>query len=72
MRHMRATISNGTEEYPFTLLTLLLLRSSGIILPMYLLIRTITAIQKRIRQLCQQHSVSGEDGSRSREVDGEG
>ncbi|KAK9282543.1 hypothetical protein L1049_005464 [Liquidambar formosana] len=55
VRNLLAVLTGGTEHYPFTLLTLLILRASGIILPMYILIRTITAIQNTMRR---QHHVS--------------
>ncbi|CAK9145211.1 unnamed protein product [Ilex paraguariensis] len=49
VRHLLAVLIEGTEGYPFTLLTLLIIRASGILFPMYMLIRIITAIQKNIR-----------------------
>ncbi|KAB1223458.1 putative E3 ubiquitin ligase SUD1 [Morella rubra] len=50
VRHFLAVLTGGTEDYPFTLLTVLILRTSGIILPMLILMRTITAIQDSIRR----------------------
>ncbi|GLT71906.1 hypothetical protein SLA2020_438900 [Shorea laevis] len=50
VRHLFAVLSGGTEDYPFTLLTVLILRASGIIFPMLILMRTITAIQNSIRR----------------------
>ncbi|XP_062143529.1 uncharacterized protein LOC133851214 isoform X2 [Alnus glutinosa] len=49
VRHLFAVLSGGTEDYPFTLLTVLILRASGIILPMLILMRTITAIHNSLR-----------------------
>ncbi|KAK9930714.1 hypothetical protein M0R45_027770 [Rubus argutus] len=55
VRHLFVVLTGSDEDYPFTLLTVLILRASGIILPMYLLFRTITAIQNSIRQQYQYH-----------------
>ncbi|KAK2965248.1 hypothetical protein RJ640_020003 [Escallonia rubra] len=53
VRHLLAVLNGETEDYPFTLLTLFIIRASGILLPMYILIRIITAIQYSIRQQLQ-------------------
>ncbi|OAY61918.1 E3 ubiquitin-protein ligase MARCHF1 [Manihot esculenta] len=53
LKHLFATITGGTEDYPFTLVTILVLRICGILLPMYIVLRTIAAIQKRIRRQYQ-------------------
>ncbi|CAJ1875649.1 unnamed protein product [Sphenostylis stenocarpa] len=45
VRHFFAVLSNGTEDYPFTLLTVIILKASGIIIPMYIVIKIIGAIQ---------------------------
>ncbi|KAJ0052307.1 hypothetical protein Pint_00880 [Pistacia integerrima] len=50
LKHIFAVLAGKTEDYPFALATILFLRASGIILPMYILIRTITAIQNSIRR----------------------
>ncbi|KAF5931437.1 hypothetical protein HYC85_032310 [Camellia sinensis] len=47
-RHLLAVLTGGTEDYPFTLVTLLIIRASGIVLPMYIFIWIITAIQNNI------------------------
>ncbi|AEE27449.1 putative E3 ubiquitin-protein ligase MARCH [Arabidopsis thaliana] len=39
----------GTEEYPYTIFTVLTLKAIGILLPMLVIIRTITAIQRSLR-----------------------
>ncbi|CAI9105505.1 OLC1v1004436C1 [Oldenlandia corymbosa var. corymbosa] len=54
-RHMLELLYQGTGDYPFTLLTLLILRSVGILLPMYVLLKIITAIQTTINT--QQYQV---------------
>ncbi|KAM5576025.1 hypothetical protein ABKV19_014784 [Rosa sericea] len=55
VRHLFVVLTGSDEEYPFALLTVLILRASGIILPMYILYRTITAIQNSIHQQYQYH-----------------
>ncbi|XP_059659395.1 uncharacterized protein LOC132306156 [Cornus florida] len=54
VRHLLAVLSGETEDYPFTLFTMLILRMSGILLPMYILVRTITAIQNSISRHYQE------------------
>lgn len=54
-------LTGSDEDYPFTLLTVLILRASGIILPMYILIRTITAIQNSVRQQYRYHYQDSDD-----------
>ncbi|XP_023645608.1 uncharacterized protein LOC17897249 isoform X2 [Capsella rubella] len=39
----------GTDEYPFTIFTVITLKAIGILLPMLVIIRTITAIQRSLR-----------------------
>ncbi|XP_050237504.1 uncharacterized protein LOC126687140 isoform X2 [Mercurialis annua] len=53
LKHLLATLTGGTEDYPFTLLTILVLRASGILLPMFILLRIISAIQKSFRRQYQ-------------------
>ncbi|KAL5791928.1 hypothetical protein ACOSP7_000522 [Xanthoceras sorbifolium] len=50
VKHISAVLAGETKDYPFTLLTILILRASGIIIPMFILIRTITAIKNSIRR----------------------
>ncbi|XP_061353208.1 uncharacterized protein LOC133297985 [Gastrolobium bilobum] len=66
VRHLFAALTNGTEDYPFTLLTVIILKASGIIIPMYIIIRTIAAIQNSVRRHYQD---SGHDTSMSDEDD---
>ncbi|KAA8543036.1 hypothetical protein F0562_021469 [Nyssa sinensis] len=68
VRHLLAVLNGRTEDYPFTLLTLFFIRASGIILPMYILIRTITAIQNSIKR---QYQVSNDDATSSDEDEDE-
>ncbi|XP_057460887.1 uncharacterized protein LOC130751320 [Actinidia eriantha] len=60
-RHLFAVLTGGTEDYPFTLLTLLILRVSGIVLPMYVIIRMITAIKNTIRRQHQESDNGGDE-----------
>ncbi|KAJ6390392.1 hypothetical protein OIU77_024582 [Salix suchowensis] len=50
-RHLFAAITVGTEDYPFTLATILVLRACGILFPLYVVFRTFAAIHESIR--CQ-------------------
>ncbi|XP_008235196.1 PREDICTED: uncharacterized protein LOC103334049 isoform X2 [Prunus mume] len=61
VRHLFVVLTGSDEDYPFTLLTVLILRASGIILPMYILIRTITAIQNSVRQQYRYHYQDSDD-----------
>ncbi|KAL5155778.1 hypothetical protein HKD37_19G054787 [Glycine soja] len=49
VRHLFAVLTYGTEDYPFTLLTVIILKASGIIIPMYIVIKIIGAIQNSIQ-----------------------
>ncbi|KAI8522605.1 hypothetical protein RHMOL_Rhmol13G0008900 [Rhododendron molle] len=55
VRDLLAIVSGGTENYPFTLVTLLIIRACGIVLPMLVFIRIITAIQN---SMSRPHQVS--------------
>ncbi|PON72403.1 Zinc finger, RING-CH-type [Trema orientale] len=68
VRHLFAILTGGVEDYPFTLLTIIILRASGIILPMYVLMRAITAIQNNIRR---QYQDSDDDDSLTSDGDEE-
>ncbi|ONI31601.1 hypothetical protein PRUPE_1G321900 [Prunus persica] len=47
LRHTLPLIINGNKEYSFPLVMLLLLRTLGIVLPIYVIVRAVTAIQRR-------------------------
>ncbi|KAL8527228.1 hypothetical protein ACS0TY_005199 [Phlomoides rotata] len=49
LRHLFAVLTGGEGAYPFSLLTVFIVKASGIILPMYILIRIISALQNSIR-----------------------
>ncbi|CAH2039105.1 unnamed protein product [Thlaspi arvense] len=59
----------GTDEYPFTVFTVLALKAIGILLPMLVIIRTIAAIQSSLRH---QFLESEEDTLSSGEEDDDG
>ncbi|MED6139636.1 hypothetical protein PIB30_085698 [Stylosanthes scabra] len=50
VRQLFSVLSTGTEDYPFTLLTVIILKACGIILPMYIIIRTIGAIHSSVQR----------------------
>ncbi|KAB5527377.1 hypothetical protein DKX38_021224 [Salix brachista] len=68
LKHLFATLTGGTEDYPFTLVTLLVLRACGILFPMYVVFRTIAAIHKSIRYQYQD-SEDDEDYTSSSDED---
>ncbi|KAA8549092.1 hypothetical protein F0562_000776 [Nyssa sinensis] len=61
-RHLLGVLAGGTQDYPFTLFTLLIIRASGILLPMYILICISTAILNGIMRQYQE-SENGESNS---------
>ncbi|XVF72729.1 hypothetical protein PTKIN_Ptkin12aG0143700 [Pterospermum kingtungense] len=69
LKHFFAVLSGEpTDHYPFALLTILFLRATGILLPMYIVIRTITAIRNSIPR--QYHVIdSDEETSNSDDED---
>ncbi|XVF80674.1 hypothetical protein PTKIN_Ptkin15bG0093400 [Pterospermum kingtungense] len=48
VKHLFAVLNGETDHYPFALLTILFFRATGILLPMYIIIRTITALRNSI------------------------
>ncbi|KAG9457909.1 hypothetical protein H6P81_002417 [Aristolochia fimbriata] len=56
VRHLVALLTGGADHYAFTLFTLFVLRAGGIVLPLYIIMRTIEAI--RLRQLQQWHEAA--------------
>ncbi|XP_042516890.1 uncharacterized protein LOC122091122 isoform X2 [Macadamia integrifolia] len=50
LRHLLALLAGETDHYAFTILILFVLRAGGIIVPLYVMMRTITAIQRRIHR----------------------
>ncbi|KAI7747110.1 hypothetical protein M8C21_006798 [Ambrosia artemisiifolia] len=64
VRHLFVLLIEGTRDYPFTLLTLLVMRASGIVIPMYIIMRTVDALHKTITRRYQVP----EDGSQRHAV----
>ncbi|KAF7804916.1 E3 ubiquitin-protein ligase MARCH7-like [Senna tora] len=64
IRHLFAVLTSGPENYPFTLLTVLMLRAGGIVIPMFIIIRTIGALQNIIQRNYQdsENDTSLSDG----------
>ncbi|XP_039051589.1 uncharacterized protein LOC120193025 isoform X2 [Hibiscus syriacus] len=67
VKHLFAVINGETDQYPFALLMILLSRAAGILLPMYIVIRSITAIRNNFRR--QQRHGSDEIASSEDEDD---
>ncbi|GAB2298423.1 hypothetical protein Dimus_032488 [Dionaea muscipula] len=67
VRHLLAVLTaDGGGHYPFSLLTVLIFRICGIIVPMYIIMRVITAVQDSVRRhhhprdsLDQNHQING-------------
>ncbi|KAK4407902.1 hypothetical protein Sango_0371200 [Sesamum angolense] len=49
IRHLFAVLTVGTGGYPFSLLTMLIVKAGGILVPMYTLIRILAVIHNRIK-----------------------
>ncbi|KAL4293801.1 hypothetical protein AHAS_Ahas18G0164400 [Arachis hypogaea] len=56
VRHLFAALTSDMEDYPFTILTVFILRARGIIVPMYIIIRTIGGIHSSIHRHYHQDS----------------
>ncbi|XP_004494417.1 uncharacterized protein [Cicer arietinum] len=65
VRHFFVVLTCGTEEYPFTLFTVIILKACGIIIPMYIVYRTIGAIQNSIKRYQDSYYVTSlsDDGN---------
>ncbi|OMO60548.1 Zinc finger, RING-CH-type [Corchorus capsularis] len=59
LRHTLPVILSGTNEYSFPLFMLLLLRTIGIILPIYVLVKGVTVFCRRRRQQETPNSLFG-------------
>ncbi|GLT43138.1 hypothetical protein SLA2020_171090 [Shorea laevis] len=70
VKHIFATLSGETEAYPFTLFTILAFRIIGILLPMLVIMKTITALQNSVRRPPLHHD-SDNDTSNSEDEDDE-
>lgn len=54
LRHTLPLLLSGNHDYSFPLLMLLFLRTVGIVLPIYVMVRAVTAIHQRHRRRNQQ------------------
>lgn len=64
MRHLFAVVTGGAGAYPFSLLTVLIAKASGILVPMYILVWILAALKSNIRhhyQNADTESTSDED-----------
>ncbi|XP_072959119.1 uncharacterized protein [Typha angustifolia] len=68
VRHLIAVLTVGADHYAFTLLTVFLLRASGILLPFYFVLRMMSAIQHAQRQY-QLEQLQRRDDSSIHEVE---
>ena len=62
LRHTLPIILGETGEYSLTLLMLLVLRTIGVLLPVYIMIKAFTAVQRRRHQI-QSQGNGGEGGA---------
>ncbi|KAI3460758.1 hypothetical protein Pfo_017421 [Paulownia fortunei] len=56
IRHLFAVFTGGAGGYPFSLVTVLIVKASGILLPMYILIRIVAVIHNSIKHHQYQNS----------------
>ncbi|KAK8582959.1 hypothetical protein V6N13_069725 [Hibiscus sabdariffa] len=54
LRHVLPAILNGSNSFPFPLFTLFLLRTVGIILPIYVMVKVMTAVHRHSRRRQQE------------------
>ncbi|PIM97703.1 Ubiquitin--protein ligase [Handroanthus impetiginosus] len=72
IRHLFAVLTGGAGAYPFSLPTVLIAKASGILLPMYILIRIIAALHNSIRHHYQNSDTdpsSDDEGNEDEERD---
>ncbi|KAK1356856.1 Zinc finger, RING-CH-type [Heracleum sosnowskyi] len=67
MRHLLTLLTGETEDYPFTLLTLLIAKTSGIVLPMYVMIRIVQSIHNSFKHGTRHQYEDLEDESSNSE-----
>ncbi|XP_021296364.1 uncharacterized protein LOC110425718 isoform X2 [Herrania umbratica] len=61
LRHTLPIIVSGAGDYSLTLFTLLMLRTVGILLPIYIMVKAFTAIQRRRRHQDPRFSLAASD-----------
>ncbi|KDP22672.1 hypothetical protein JCGZ_02514 [Jatropha curcas] len=62
LRHTLPIIISGAGDYSTTLFMLLILRTIGILLPIYVMVKAFTAIQRRRHQQDPRFSLAASDG----------
>ncbi|MBA0847678.1 hypothetical protein Goshw_021250 [Gossypium schwendimanii] len=61
LRHTLPVVISGAGDYSLTLFTLLMLRAIGIMLPIYIMVKAFTAIQRRQHHQDPQFSLDASD-----------
>ncbi|XP_022771944.1 uncharacterized protein LOC111314646 [Durio zibethinus] len=61
LRHTLPIITSGAGDYSLTLFTLLMLRTIGILLPIYIMVKAFTAIQRRRHHQDPRFSLAASD-----------
>nr|XP_010916314.1 uncharacterized protein LOC105041158 isoform X2 [Elaeis guineensis] len=63
LRHTLPLIISGSEQYSFALFSLLMLRTAGILLPIFVMARVLTTFHRRHqRRVSHEISISSSDG----------
>ncbi|KAL4572173.1 hypothetical protein LXL04_018942 [Taraxacum kok-saghyz] len=62
VRHFIAVVMGETGDYPFTILTLLVIKASGILFPMYIIMRFIDVVHNSITSRYQDSNNTEEEG----------
>ncbi|KAL1543970.1 hypothetical protein AAHA92_20879 [Salvia divinorum] len=60
-RHLFGVVSGAGDYYPFSLVTVLIAKASGILVPMYILIRILAALQTNIRHHYQNADTDSDE-----------
>ncbi|XP_039121365.1 uncharacterized protein LOC120258086 [Dioscorea cayenensis subsp. rotundata] len=67
LRHTLPIILTGVEQYSLTLFTLLLLRTAGIVLPLYVMLKAVTTFhRRRIQQAAQEPAIPASNEATTR------
>ncbi|PIN15600.1 Ubiquitin--protein ligase [Handroanthus impetiginosus] len=56
IRHLFVTVTGEAEAYPFSLLTVVIVKVSGVLVPMYILMRIVDVIHNKIKHRQYQDS----------------
>lgn len=67
LRHVFPLVSAGAEQYSLALLILLLLRTAGIVLPLYIMLRAVTTFHRRRLQQMELSTLASEGENDSTE-----